>query len=412
MHKLSKFQRDVFLLFTAEMVWVIGYSMFTNYFPLYIKELGGNEFSVSFIASIPMFMGVFSIVGGILSDLIDRKYIILFGWGITIPAPLIWALATDWKWLVVGQFIASLTMVCAPAITLYIFDYKDLQNPEGSKMMAYSAIHIASTAGSLIGPLAGSKIIQMFSMKTLFWVVCLFYCLGTLFILPMMSQKPNKKIKLTEYFSVGDVRKNYNVKKLLIFAGFICLIVYAQNISEPYLSIFLNSYKKVSLDWIGICFTVVSIGAMLFTWSFSKIEEYAKLKWLILGGMVLFISSVPLLLSGNGLPMLAAGFFLRSVNRAVSVYLNGVFARSLSENRKGVILSIFISSRSIVSGLGSFTGAALYRVGAVIPFIFEAILVIILAGVTFIKLFKNDLNGKKRVDLSKDTLNSEKEELI
>jgi predicted MFS family arabinose efflux permease len=122
--------------------------------------------------------------------------------------------------------------------------------------------------------------------------------------------------------------------------------------------------------------------------------------------MAIFISSVPLLLAGNGLPILAAGFFLRSVNRAVTVYLNGVFARSLSDNRKGIILSMFISARSIINGLGSFTGAALYRVGAVVPFLAEVSLMIVLAGVTFLKFFKKDFEGKKMVNLEKEIQSS------
>src|SRR5262245_53859323 len=109
---------DVFCMAAAGFIWASGYSLYVNFFPLYIKELGGNEYHVSLITSIPLFMGVLGILGGILCDYIDRKKIILFGWAITIPGPLIWFFADNWQWLAVGQVVLSLSFLIGPAVTL------------------------------------------------------------------------------------------------------------------------------------------------------------------------------------------------------------------------------------------------------------------------------------------------------
>ncbi|MDD4592786.1 MAG: MFS transporter, partial [Parabacteroides sp.] len=132
--KPSRFHMDMTFLVLSNTLWPLGYSMYIGYFPLYIEKLGGTKLTISILASIPFFMGLLAVLGGYLADRIDRKTLLLFGWAVTVPAPLIWAFADHWHWLLIGQLLYSLTSVCIPALTLYVFDYKSPQD----KMLPYS----------------------------------------------------------------------------------------------------------------------------------------------------------------------------------------------------------------------------------------------------------------------------------
>ncbi len=73
MDKKYRFYKDAFLIALANFIWPLGYSSYINFFPIHIRQLGGNDFVVSLIISIPLFAGILCIIGGILADYMDRK---------------------------------------------------------------------------------------------------------------------------------------------------------------------------------------------------------------------------------------------------------------------------------------------------------------------------------------------------
>jgi len=236
MKDIKSFRKDIILLFIAELLWPLGLALYTGFFPLHIRELGGSDIIVGIIMSIPNILGILAILGGILCDITDRKYVIIFGWAITIPAPLIWAFANRWEWMLVGQIIYSLTWVCSPAITLYILDYKTA----GNKMAGYTLVYLAGPLGSTIAPAIGGKIISSYGRQTLYLIVFALYSISTLCTLMLTKQPVEKNKDLRNSFSLKLDMNSSSVKKAGLSSS---LFYYSNSISKYRRIIFVSLHE-------------------------------------------------------------------------------------------------------------------------------------------------------------------------
>jgi len=389
MKDIKSYRKDIILLFLAELLWPLGLALYISFLPIHIRELGGSDIIVGIIMSIPNILGVLAILGGILCDITDRKYVIIFGWAITIPAPLIWAFANRWEWMLAGQIIYSLTLICSPAITLYILDYKTT----GNKMAGYTLVYLAAPLGSIISPAIGGRIISAYGRQTLYLIVFVLFSVSTLctFFLTKQPVEKDKYIKNNFRFKL-DLDSSY-VKRLASAVVFFTLLTAVQNIGESYLSLFMSEFRKTSIDWIGFYYTALYIGASLFTFLFGKSDERLNPHIILTAGNILLIVSILLLVfpaNVNSVPVLILAFFLRGINRSILVFNQVLFAQNTnSSNNKGLILSLFIAFRSIVTGLAVYPGAFLFRANPKYPFYAEAILIISWILFSYSGRFKN-----------------------
>jgi predicted MFS family arabinose efflux permease len=369
---------DVTFLALANMFWPFGQSMYIGYFPLYIEELGGSKLVISLLSSVPYFMGLFAILGGYLADRMDRKGLLLFGWAITVPAPLIWAFADRWELLLVGQVLYSLTAVCIPAFSLYVFDYKASYD----KMVPYSLINAGGIAGAILAPSVGAAILARYDMKTLFLSVFVAYLLSTLCILLMSKQTPEavpekKGNGFKETFL--DIKKDRTLYDMLYFA----FILFCMNISEPYVSVFLSEHHHMSVQMIGTAFTCLFIGASLFTWLFGKNTSKYKPVYIVLFGILLFWIGITAVTVNRNPYIVYAGLFSRGVNRAMLYFVQGVLIQRLKAGNKGLVLSIFVSLRNTLIGIAAYPGAFLYNIHPIAPFITEGLLLFVWISMLF-----------------------------
>jgi len=171
----KRFRRDVVLLIAANIIWELGYNMYTGLMSVYISEFTDNVQLFGFIMSLINILAFTALIGGALSSRIHTKYIIAFGWIITIPAPLLFMLANSWQMILVGQILHWITSISASCFMLYIFDYPC----KGDKMNAYMLCSIGVMIGAMIAPSIGGIIADRFGMRVLFAVVLVLYILSS-----------------------------------------------------------------------------------------------------------------------------------------------------------------------------------------------------------------------------------------
>ncbi len=379
MKRLAQFRTDMILLVLSNTLWPLGYSAYIGFFPLYIEQLGGSKLTISIISSIPFFMGLLAVVGGYLADRMDRKLILLFGWAITIPAPLIWFFADNWYLLLAGQVIYALTAVCIPAFTLYVFEY----DIPGNKMIPYSIANVGGIAGSILAPSLGAKIIALYDIKILFLTVFFIYFLSTLCVLFVSGQKPQKTEKPDKGFNIVNTVKEIRGNKTLSVMIYLSLLLFCMNISEPYISLYLSDYLTMPVNMIGRTFTFIFLGASLLTYIYGKFSAKTNPHHVVLTGVVIFLLSLVTVTCFSSIYAIYAGFFCRGINRALLFFVQGVLVTKLNTKNKGLVLSLFVSMRNIAVGLAAYPGAFLYNITPVAPFIAEGLLMVLWVLISF-----------------------------
>jgi len=86
--------RDLKLLFISTFIGAFGDGLYFYILPLYVRELGAKPVEVGIFFSVIILATAFtSLLGGFLADKYDRKKIMIAGWLIWMPVPILFSLA-------------------------------------------------------------------------------------------------------------------------------------------------------------------------------------------------------------------------------------------------------------------------------------------------------------------------------
>ena len=113
--------RDLKLLCISNFIGAFGDGLFIYTLPIYLRGLEASPANVGMLYSILSLSSALTIIpGGFLADRFDRKKIMILGWAIWVPVPLMFSVATNW-----GQLLPVMSLygflVAGPSISAYIF---------------------------------------------------------------------------------------------------------------------------------------------------------------------------------------------------------------------------------------------------------------------------------------------------
>jgi len=132
---------------------------------LFAQSLGASPEAIGFIVSASTLTGVFlKWPAGALSDLYDRRWLLLVGLLAFALPPFCYLLITDVTWLVVLRFAHGVaTAVFAPIALAVVADLR-----REARGAAYGAYTAATQAGAMLGPLLGGWLLQVAGFSTAF----------------------------------------------------------------------------------------------------------------------------------------------------------------------------------------------------------------------------------------------------
>jgi DHA1 family multidrug resistance protein-like MFS transporter len=119
---------------------------------LFAQSLGASPEAIGFIVAASTLTGVFlKWPAGALSDLYDRRWLLLVGLLAFALPPFCYLLVTDLPWLIALRFVHGMaTAVFAPVALAVVADLR-----REARGAAYGAYTAATQAGAMLGPLLG-----------------------------------------------------------------------------------------------------------------------------------------------------------------------------------------------------------------------------------------------------------------
>jgi MFS family permease len=210
MNFLTKIRQSLFL---AQNVSVLSFTVFlivTTFFtwypilPIYLLELGANDFQVGFSYTLlALSYALMQFLGGILSDIFGRKLLIIIP---TFALPLCYFLAANsshWTTLILFLIIAnSLSALQLPSFYSMIAE----SVPKTKRGIAYSILELFAILGMTIGPAIGIILIPRIEIKYLFYLSSLATFLCALVRMLWLKEIGQKLINLI-------LLKNYLIKR-------------------------------------------------------------------------------------------------------------------------------------------------------------------------------------------------------
>ncbi len=144
--------RNLLIITLTQSLFMLTASLWWPYWSLYILELGvsktllGMIFMAETIAQL-----IFQIPGGVLTDRIGRKKMIIFGSILRATSPFVYVLTGSWQFVLCGMFITQMSNMMIPAIDALIAESTSVEH----RAMGYGTFRMMTLLPQIFTPFIG-----------------------------------------------------------------------------------------------------------------------------------------------------------------------------------------------------------------------------------------------------------------
>jgi len=279
---------------------------------LFVKEvLGADALVLGLFASIwsAVFL-LFVLLGGWVGDNYNRKGALLLGTAITLPSPLIMALAKTWHMMLLVNFLGAIGAALATPAYVALLVTSVEQNRRSRAIALMSAL--SSLTNTLIPPL-GAFAIQLFGglneTRTMFLLQFVFssvvwiYTLRALHVNPMVKKKETKGFFHVISDIFGRMRKTYITSKERKATPWLYISLtgpLAWEVVGPFWAIYAVETCGSPLLVVGLLVSVYSLTHAVLQLPLAKLsDEKGRKKVILMTRPFLYLCLVALLLGGT-----------------------------------------------------------------------------------------------------------------
>jgi len=252
---------------------------------------------------------VFILIGGWIGDRYDRKKVLLLGTALTLPNPIIYALASSWEILILVNFLGALgSAISSPVYNAIL--YSSIEQKKRSRAVA--ALTVIASIANVVVPPASAYLIQvmggleeirvMFVAQFIVSLAVWIYTLGKLRMMPSSKRNAVKGFKEVAKDMIFQMRTVYRMsreRKAFSWVIMFSLGPFAWQLISPFWAIYAAEVCMAPLFIIGLLPTVDSITRIFLQIPLANISDkkgrkrvillirpfrYAAITALVLGG--------------------------------------------------------------------------------------------------------------------------------
>jgi DHA1 family multidrug resistance protein-like MFS transporter len=379
-------QRNLYVIWVAELVAIAGFSVTLPFMPYYVQELGVTDlaqvemWSALLVTGQAITMAIFAPLWGSLADRYGRKLMVeraMFGGAMLLSAMGFvrnvhqLAILRTLQGCVTGTVPAAITLVASTV-------------PRRRSGYALGLLQMAIYSGASVGPLLGGLVADAFGYRAAFWVTAaLLFAAGlSVFFLVEEQFKPSRHGQDSPAGGVGSKSARgfwqgmalvLRSRALLVLLGTRVVMRFGSGIMGPMLPLFVQSLmsdgeRVASVTGLttGVGAATAALGAVALGRVGDRIGHRRVLVACALGAAALyapqfFVATPTELLILQGAAGIAMGGILASVSATL--------ANLAPEGRQGVVYGLDTSAVSMANAVAPMVGAAI-AAGLGLRFIF------------------------------------------
>src|SRR6266566_66258 len=248
--------RDLRLLFFSLFLWTFGLGVYNYVWSLYLTQLNANPEQVGLVYSIGFFAAAISMIpGGILANKYDNRTLLIVGWAMSIPVPIMFYFSRTWSDVIPGLIILQLSAFNLPAMNAFIGALGDQRRMSS----AFGAVYSAFPLGLVVSPAVGSLFLSWLSIRDLFWFTLVLWTVSTLMLLPVKRQPPRDVDSKARLLELPRSRQELTIL-VFLFGSAVAISI----TSPSFLPLFLQSHLGLTDAQIQLLGTVQSLGSAIF----------------------------------------------------------------------------------------------------------------------------------------------------
>jgi MFS family permease len=340
------------LLFFSLFLWTFGLGIYNYVWSLYLTQLSANPEQVGLVSSIGYFAAAISMIpGGILANKYDNRTLLIVGWAMSIPVPIIFYFSRTWSDVIPGLIIFQLSAFNLPAMNAFIGALGDQKKMSS----AFGAVYSAFPLGLVLSPAIGSLLLTWLNIRDLFWFTLVLWIFSTIILFPLKRQPPR------EVDSKAPLLEFPRSRQELTILAFLFGVPAALSITSPsFLPLFLHDQLHLSDPQIQLLGTVQSLGSAIFAillgrWAVTRNPGSTIAKVLLL----VATGSVGIALAGSPLLVVPMAFLLGGA-RAPSYVAYSLLSNMRHGKSRAGQFGFYLTFEQLGFLVGSFIGGFLY----------------------------------------------------
>jgi MFS family permease len=348
----SDLPRDLRLLFFSLLLWTFGLGVYNYVWSLYLIQLNANPEQVGLVYSIGFFAAAISMIpGGILANKYDNRTLLIIGWAMSIPVPIMFYFSHTWSDVIPGLIILQLSAFNLPAMNAFIGQLGDQKRMSS----AFGAVYSAFPLGLVLSPAVGSLLLTWLNVRDLFWFSLALWTVSTVILFPLKRQPPRELDSKAPLFELPRSPQELTILVFLFAA------TTAISITSPsFLPLFFQDQLHLTDAQIQLLGTVQSLGSATFVillgrWAASRNPGSTMAKELLLvagGTLGIILAGSPLLV----VPMV----FLLGGARAPSFISYSLLSNMRQGRSRAGQWGFYLTFEQFGFVVGSFIGGFLY----------------------------------------------------
>ena len=364
--------RDLRLLFFSLFLWTFGLGIYNYVWSLYLTQLNANPEQVGLVSSIGFFAAAISMIpGGILANKYDNRTLLIIGWAMSIPVPILFYFSRTWSDAIPGLIILQLSAFNVPAMNAFISALGDQKRMSS----AFGAVYSAFPLGLVLSPGVGSLLLTWLSIRDLFWFTLALWTVSTIILFPLKRQPPREVDSKAPLLELPRSSRELTILAFL-FGGAVAFSI----TSPSFLPLFLQDQLHLTDAQIQLLGTVQSLGSTIFAillgrWAATRNpgSTIAKELMLVAGGALgIALAGSPLLV----VPMV----FLLGGARAPSYVAYSLLSNMREGKSRAGQFGFYLTFEQLGLVVGSFIGGFLYASDHTSVLITTSVLFVLLAA--------------------------------
>jgi len=374
---LQGLPRDLRLLFLSLFLWTFGLGLYNYIWPLYLRDLQASPSDVGLVFSIGFLALALSMIpGGLLANKYELKALLIIGWAMSIPPPLMYYFARTWTDVIPGIILLQVSGFNVPAFNAYIAGAAERTRSASNFGITWASAPL----GVVFSPLVGSALLNWISVRGIFLLTFVFFSISTIVLFFMKPQPPLENDVRSPRLEFPKSRREATL--LLYLTG----AALAWSVAAPFIPLYFQDALSLGPSTILLLGALQSLGGAVFAILLGRRADAKSVGGTMALGLGLSSAGlIGVLLTTNPLLSFPIVFLIGSA-RAPSFVAYSI----LSTVRKGASragqFGFYLTLESMGFVIGSFLGGILYTLNPATMFYITPasfIALAFLAGLSF-----------------------------
>ena len=359
-------EQNVLVLSITVLFVLIAFFSWYPILPIYLRELGANDFQVGFSYTLlALSITLMQFLGGILSDRFGRKLLIV------IPSflfPLTYILAgnsSHWTTLILFLIIAnSLSALQLPSFFSMIAE----SVPNTKRGIAFSGFELFVILGITLGPALGAILIPRIEIKYLFYFTSFITILCAFARLIWLRETHHYRTKINK---LDSLKKLFNRKILRIILALSSLFLLLNLATQgPFISLYANEVMNLDKSKINLLFALGGLAAVIYSlWGGKIIDKWGSKKVLLYSSSGLGIFTILWSLSSPLWPAIILFAILYIFSQSCHIAYDSFLADITHQQSRGLVIGFIGTCTGLIGSIGPSLGGYLkFQFGSLSPF--------------------------------------------